>query len=200
MSSFKKKVNTKKPQGAGKIRMQGAKPKAQPSRKVQIQQAMAESDSEDQYNNNGNDDQLDNGSSASMEGMDDEFDLDQMEEDSAGENNNGYVYDMLRLCPYYYCRQTPDFLFRITIGFMLNFIFRLLMLSTSKFLLLYVTHDDFINIKFGGAWSNNFPIADRETINSSTTMIVMTKMTMMMNFLIKERDSRMTTLIGWKSR
>ena len=91
MSSFKKKGNAKKPQqGAGKIRMQGAKPKAQPSRQVQIKQAMMESDSEDHYDNNDNNEQMmDNQDSESSEEMGgDEFDLDQMEEDS-DENNNG---------------------------------------------------------------------------------------------------------------
>ncbi len=92
MSSFKKKANVKKPQGAGKIRMQGAKPKAQPSRQMQIKQAMMESDSEDQYNSDNNEqfDNNNNGSESSEE-MGDEFDLDQMEEDSA-DVNNGYAY------------------------------------------------------------------------------------------------------------
>jgi hypothetical protein len=88
MSSLKKKVNAKKPQGAGKIRMQGAKPKAQPPRQMQVKQAMMESDSEDQ-NNSENGDQFENnnGSDSSMEEMADEFDLDQMDEDSVGDNN-----------------------------------------------------------------------------------------------------------------
>lgn len=96
MSSIKKKVNVKKPQGAGKIRMQGAKPNAQPPRQMQVKQAMVESESEEQYSGE-NGDQLENnnGSDSSMEEMADEFDVDQMDEDSAGDNNAKYEYIIL---------------------------------------------------------------------------------------------------------